>query len=397
VTTTTERARQMIRPPALRTGETATASRLELFFDLAYVLVVIELAATFLEDLTWHGFATLAALYVALWFSWVGFTLYANRFDTDDVIFRIAKLTATLAVAGCAASASAATTSFSTEFAASFLLGRVVLLLLHARAWRHVPEARPTLSIYLGATGISTMLWAVSLGFDGNARLALWAVAVVVDAAGPLAATWRGDRAPLHMEHLPERFGLFVILVLGEAVGGAATGVHDAKWAGTSVAVGIVGFVIAAALWWNYFDITASDSEEKLQDDDEHDEEPEGAEADERHDLFVYGHLPVSLGVVVAGVGIEDLVMHPSAPLPSPGGWTLAGGIALYLVGSALIVGGTRRSWRAVWPWPTAALPIVLLVALPEHNTALLLVGALAAVCVTLAVIGSLRSGPSER
>jgi low temperature requirement protein LtrA len=199
------------------------------------------------------------------------------------------------------------------------------------------------------------------------------------------------------MEHLPERFGLFVILVLGEAVGGAATGVHDAKWAGTSVAVGIVGFVIAAALWWNYFDITASDSEEKLQDDDEHDEEPEGAEADERHDLFVYGHLPVSLGVVVAGVGIEDLVMHPSAPLPSPGGWTLAGGIALYLVGSALIVGGTRRSWRAVWPWPTAALPIVLLVALPEHNTALLLVGALAAVCVTLAVIGSLRSGPSER
>jgi low temperature requirement protein LtrA len=397
VTTTTERARRLVRPPALRTGESATASRLELFFDLAYVLVVIELAATFLADLTWHGLATFTALFVALWFSWVGFTLYANRFDTDDVVFRIAKLTATLAVAGCAASASAATTSFSTAFAASFLLGRIVLLLLHARAWRHVPEARPTVSIYLGATGVSTVLWAVSLAVDGNARWALWAAAVAVDAAGPVVATWRGDRAPLHTEHLPERFGLFVILVLGEAVGGAATGVHDAKWAGTSVAVGVVGFVIAAALWWNYFDVTASHSEEELQEGDEHDEEPEGAESDERHDLFVYGHLPLALGVVMAGVGIEDLVVHPDAPLPSPGGWALAGAIALYLAGSALILGGTRSTWRAVWPWPTAALPLVLLVALPEHNTALLLVGALAVLCVALAVVGSLRSGPSER
>jgi low temperature requirement protein LtrA len=392
MTTTTDRLR-MIRPPALRTGESATASRLELFFDLAYVLVVIELAAPFLDDLTWHGLATFAALFGALWFSWVGFTLYANRFDTDDVVFRVAKLTATLGVAGCAASASAATTSFSTEFAASFLVGRVVLLLLHARAWRHVAEARSTVSIYLGATAVSTVLWAVSLGVEGNARFALWAAAVAVDALGPLVATWRGDRAPLHMEHLPERFGLFVILVLGEAVGGAATGVHDAKWAGASVAVGVAGFVIAAALWWNYFDVTASGSEEELQEGDDRDDEPEGAQADERHDLFVYGHLPLTLGVVVAGVGIEDLVLHPDAPLPSPGGWALAGAIALYLVGSALILGGTRRTWRAVWPWPTAALPLVLLVALFEHSSALLLVGALAAVCVALAVVGALRGG----
>ena len=97
------------RPPTLRTGEEATASRLELFFDLAYVLVVLELANAFYSDLSWRGLAVFVALYVALWFSWVGFTLYANRFDTDDVVFRIAKLAATASIAGCAASASAAT------------------------------------------------------------------------------------------------------------------------------------------------------------------------------------------------------------------------------------------------------------------------------------------------
>jgi hypothetical protein len=81
--------------------------------------------------------------------------------------------------------------------------------------------------------------------------------------------------------------------------------------------------------------------------------------------------------------------------MPSPGGWILAGGLALYLVGSALILGGTQRTWRAAWPWPTLALPVVLLVPLPPHHTALLLAGAQAAVCVALAVVGTVRREPT--
>lgn len=380
----------LIRPPTLRTGQEAGASKLELFFDLAYVLVVLELATTFLKDLTWSGLATFAALFVAIWLSWVGFTLYANRFDTDDVVYRVAKLVATLAVAGCAAAASGATTSFAVPFAASFLAGRLVLLLLHARAWRHVRDARPTIDVYLATTAISSILWAVSLAVDGPARYWLWAAAVAVDAVGPVVATWRRDQLPLHMEHLPERFGLLVILVLGEAVGGAATGVHDAKWSPLALAVGGAGFVVAAALWWIYFDTTAVSSAAKLQESDDHDAESEGAVADERHDLFVYGHLPLTLGIVMVGIGVEDLVLHPDAALPSPGGWTLAAGLALFLVGSAIILGGSRRSWRAIWPWPTVAVPFVAAAAAVGQDSELLFVGGLAALGLGLAVRGTL-------
>jgi low temperature requirement protein LtrA len=382
-----------IRPPTLRTGEDATASRLELFFDLAYVLVVLELANAFYKDLSWRGFLVFVALYVAMWFSWVGFTLYANRFDTDDVVYRIAKLAATASIAGCAASASGATGEFSTAFALSFLAGRVILLLLHLRAWRHVPEARPTIAVYLGFTAASTVLWAVSPAFDGWVRWGIWAAAVAMDALGPVMATRRQDRAPLHMEHLPERFGLFIILVLGEAVGGAATGVHDAKWAGPAVAVGLAGFVVAASLWWNYFDVTAGHSEEELQESDE-DDDAGGAVADERHDLFVYGHLPLSAGIVMAGVGIEDLVAHPFDVLPSDGGWTVAVGLALYVLGTGLILGGTHRTWRGVWPWPAAAVPVVLAAAAIPHRSALLLVGGLAVLTVAFTVYGVLRGDP---
>jgi low temperature requirement protein LtrA len=252
-----------------------------------------------------------------------------------------------------------------------------------------VPEARPTINVYLLTMSASSVLWTVSLTVGGPARFWMWGAAVAADAAGPVAATWRDNHLPLHMEHLPERFGLFVILVLGETVGGAATGVHDAKWAAAAVAVGIVGFVIAAAMWWTYFDTIAASSAASLQRRD--DETPNGHAADERHDLFVYGHLPLALGIVMAGVGIEDLVLHPAAALPSPGSWTLAAGLALFLVGSALILGGSRRSWRAIWPWPTVAIPIVLAVASVPHGHALFLVAAQALLILLLAVRGKPR------
>lgn len=94
-----------MRRPRLATGEEREASRLELFYDLAYVLVVAELAAAFLHDLTWSGAAVFAGLFITMWLAWVSTTLYANRFDTDDVVFRIAQFIGTAAIAGSAAAA----------------------------------------------------------------------------------------------------------------------------------------------------------------------------------------------------------------------------------------------------------------------------------------------------
>jgi hypothetical protein len=100
--------------------------------------------------------------------------------------------------------------------------------------------------------------------------------------------------------------------------------------------------------------------------------------------------------VVLAGVGIEELVLHPDEPLPSAYGWLLAGGIGLFLAGVAMIVGGTHRSWRAIWPWPLAAVPLVpVLAVLPISpllpGTALVLTGLYAVLLVGLAIVGTVR------
>ena len=389
----------LVRPPKLDLRRAGSASRLELFFDLAYVLVVLELAKGFTEDLTWHGFVVLAGLFVVIWFSWVGFTLYANRFDTDDVVFRLAKLAATGAIAGCAASASDAVGKYAVPFAASFLVGRVLLLFLYVRAWRHVPEARPTVRTYLFCTGIGVVSWAVSLGVPGDGRYWLWAAAAFVDVVGPVVATRRRDRLPLHIEHLPERFALLIILVLGEALGGVARGVLEAGWARGSLAVGLAGLVIACSMWWIYFDVASTRSAERLEraaDDpaagDTPTDEMETPASDERHTLFVYGHLPLAFGTVIVGVSLEDLVHHRDIV----GDWVFAAGLSTFLAGVALIVAGTARTWRAVWPWPVAFVPgVVVLAVLPIPN-ALTLTAVYAAVLVVLAVQGTLASRRSS-
>jgi low temperature requirement protein LtrA len=389
-----------VRPPRLHLGREGTASRLELFFDLAYVLVVLELAKVFYEDLTWHGAAVLAGLFVTIWFSWVGFTLYANRFDTDDVVFRIGKLIATGSIAGCAASASDAAGKLAVPFAACYLGSQLVLLALYLRAWRHVQEARPTVRVYLLTVGFSAALWAVSLVVPSPARYLLWAIAVLVSAAGPVLATLRSDKHPLHIEHLPERFALLVILVLGEAVGSAARGVHDASWVPISIGVGVLGFAVVAGIWWIYFDITAPSSARELQDVDEEGDGKSSSDAgdtdshvsDARHDLFVYGHLPLTFGIVLAGVGLEELVVHPDKAAPSVAGWVLASGLALFLSGVALVISGTTQTLRSIWPWPVAAIPIVLLGALVPFPASLLLTATYAVGILLLAAQGTRAS-----
>lgn len=385
-------AEPLVRPPSLHVGRSGSASRLELFFDLAYVLVVVELVSAFTEDVSWRSFAALTGLFVAIWFSWVGFTVYGNRFDTDDVVYRLGQLAGTLSIAGCAASASQAVGAYAVPFAVSFLVGRVVLLLLYVRARRHMPEARSTLDVYLATTGASTVAWAVSIGVDGNARYLIWAVAVVLGAVGPVLATLRRGGLPLHVEHLPERFALLVILVLGEAVGGAARGVHDMHWTALPIVLGVLGFVIAAGLWWIYFDTAADASTPRLEQSDEEADDPhsDGAAATDRHDAFVYGHLPLTLGIVLVGVGVEEQILHPD-DAPAYLDWLLAGGLLLFLTGIALVVGGTVRSWRSVWPWPLIGVPLVTALALIPHTSALVLVIGYAVLITAIAALGTHR------
>ena len=236
-------------------------------------------------------------------------------------------------------------------------------------------------------------MWAASIPATGVARYGLWAAAVLIDVAAPALATRNENDVPLHLEHLPDRFGLLVILVLGEAVGATVTGVHDVKWAPAAVPVAVLGFTTAAALWWNYFDVGAASSADDLQQrgQDEH-AGPSMSAADDvgaRHDLFIYGHLPLTLGIAIAGVGLEDLVVRPAESLPSAGSWALVLGVASFFAGAAIIVAGADHRWRTAFPWPAAAIPLVVGLGLIPEIAAVTAVALTAAVALAMAIAGT--------
>ena len=372
----------LVRPPSLTTEEDRTASRLELFFDLAFVLVVAELAGALREDVTLHGVAVFAGLFVTVWWAWVSSTLYANRFDHDDVVFRLYKLASMAAVIGMAASATEATGERIGLFAGCQVLLRAVLLLQYARVHRHVGAARTLARTYLVALAIGGLLWAVSIAVPAPVCFLLWGLAIAVEVVAPLRSTAASSEVPLHMEHLPERFALFVILVLGESVASVVHGVYEAKWTGEAVAVGAVSFVLAAALWWSHFDLAGAAAKRLLAD--------AGGERSVRaHDVYVFGQLPLVLALALIGAGIQLAVLQSSeGDVPLGTRLLLAGGVALYLLSVSARNTGMATSWRSGWWWPLVAAAVAALDVTLELP-AVVVMGALAAVMVAVIIVGT--------
>jgi low temperature requirement protein LtrA len=173
-------------------------------------------------------FARFAGLFVVIVWAWVLYALYANRFDSDDLIFRLAKSGAMLAIAALAINLHRvmAGDGGGAGFAAGYVVLRVLLIALYWRARHHVLGAGRRLSeIYIAGYSLTTGLWLVSIFVPAPFRYVLWGVAMLVDLAIPVRAWEVLKGRPVVISHLTERFGTFFIIVLGEAILGAVAGV----------------------------------------------------------------------------------------------------------------------------------------------------------------------------
>ena len=178
--------------PALRTAnghhrDERRASWLELFFDLAFVGAVGQLAGAFQSHPGLGALARFALLFTPIWWLWVQLTFYADRHETEDAAHRFSILVAILLCVALAASAPSALAGHTTGFVTAFACLRGLQLLLYARARRHLPATRPLYSCYLIWFSVGGGLWLASLTVSGSARYAFWGAALLTDAVGSLA------------------------------------------------------------------------------------------------------------------------------------------------------------------------------------------------------------------
>jgi low temperature requirement protein LtrA len=352
-------------PPRVRAEEPErTATRLELFFDLAFVVALGELALHFADDLDVGGWLWSIGTFGALWWVWAGFTVYANRFDSDDAVYRVCKLAAMAGVLGCAAALPTAEDGVPVSFVLCYAGTQLLLALLYLRAARHLEEAAPVAAVYLIGLVAGTALWLVALPFPPTARGWIGLAAVLLAASAPVLGRRRTAAVTLHLEHLPERVALLVILVLGEVTAACVLGLKEAHWTAASTVAAGLAFLLGAALWWLYFDTAGAATTTSLQDamdDDGEDADEDEEESTSAFDLYLYGQLPATLGLLIAGVGIEHAVAEAGKDaLPWATLLPLCAGVALYL----LALAGTQAALRAAASrdtlWPLAGAAAVL-------------------------------------
>ncbi|MBM0229640.1 low temperature requirement protein A [Micromonospora sp. ATA51] len=207
-------------------GAARRASWLELFFDLVFVVAVFRLGQLLLDDPSARGVLVFAGLMSTIWWLWFSFSYFADLFDDDRPPSRIVQLAAMLGVLALSASLPHWSAGDADRFAVAYGLLLAMLTATYGIVGRIDVEAREF--CWWNAAGflIGAVLWFCSLLVSVPARYFVWGVALVVNAAiaGPLAyAVVR--RAPTQKSHMPERFGLFTIVVLGDAVLAVANGI----------------------------------------------------------------------------------------------------------------------------------------------------------------------------
>ncbi|MGG8406723.1 low temperature requirement protein A [Streptomyces sp. 12297] len=336
--------------------EARHAGWLELFFDLVFVALAAQLSHELHGDPGLRDFAVFFALYFPPWWLWINLTVSANYFVDDSPRRRLLMLSAMLCLAVMAASVPGADDDRAAVYALGYAGTRLVLLGLWWPATRfpgarRVPRWRPL--AYCLASGL---LWAVSAAVPSPWRYAMWAVLLLAEMV--LLLTARGSGAPGRLDtgHLVERVGLFVIIVLGESVIALVTSA-DHAWTLRAGAVGVLGFVLLAALWWSYFDFGSTSAELMF-----------GAAGDRdayllARDVAGFLHYFVTAAVLCMAGGLATAVEEAGHDhLPRGAVWALAGGLALYHAAHACIALRFRRPVRsvAVWAVPGIAVPLLV-------------------------------------
>jgi low temperature requirement protein LtrA len=340
-------------PPRLRTAADEGdrhASWLELFFDLVFVVAITELAHQLVLDHTLAGFLRFAGLFVPVFVAWQGYSFYADRFDTDDLALRAAFFAAMLAIAAMSVLLDdVARGEHTAAFALAYATLRSLMLALYARAWRAVPEARPLIRLYGGGYAVGVAIWLVSLAVDPPLRYVVWGVAAALELSLPPLQVRMQQRVPTSASHVPERWALFTMIVIGESVVAIALETGGAEWRASTAAAAVLGFVVVVGVWWLYFD-----------------EQADVVLGGSRLSvlLYSYAHIPLLLGLAAMGAGVRLLIERGGAEHLGAGPATaLLGGVALFLAAivatrSVTVAGPRRRG--ATFNLGAAAIALVL-------------------------------------
>ncbi|WP_222863188.1 low temperature requirement protein A [Agromyces mariniharenae] len=284
--------------------EHRAATPLELLFDLTFVVAFSQAGAqtAHLLELGHWGPAIGGFLFAvfAIWWAWINYSWLASAYDNDDIFFRVATMVEMLGVLILALGLPTMFHSLDERahvdngvVVAGYVVMRVATIALWVRAAKHDPARRRTALTYVGFVSVTQLGWVALIFINLPLTPTVWftLLLIALELIGPYVAEHgREGGTPWHAHHIAERYGLLVIITLGEIILGtilAISAVIDEQdWSVEAVIVAFGGTALAFGLWWVYFTMPSGKVLARFR--------PRG---------FVWGYLHYFIFVALAGTG----------------------------------------------------------------------------------------------
>lgn len=272
-----------------------TIGWLELFYDLVYVATLIQIGNFLSDNLTLLGFGQFLVMLFVVWWSWGGETLYQNRYVADDIWHRLLVFGQIAGVATMGLSVSEAFGDLSTQFAIGYIIVRVLTILMYVRTYFSHPESQAYATRYMIGFAVGVVIWMIAI-FLPDFYWVAWLVAIIFEAlwwARPASDMEEVENWGPDTHHMLERFGIFTIIVLGEAFVKVLDDAQGTTLGIDQILFGMSALVVLYTLWWLYF----SDAADRLFD----------ITSNLKLSSWSWGHFFLATSLVAFGVAVKKL------------------------------------------------------------------------------------------
>lgn len=381
-------------------NEERHATWLELFYDLVFVVTISQLSHYLLHDVSLSNFFGFLFLFIPVWWSWIGTTFFATRFYSDDLGHRLLLLLQMGGAGAMAVNISGAFNNNFSGFALSYAFMRLILVIEYVRVFRAIKSsesANPLVKRYIIGFSIAAIIWLISAFVPlTEIRFALWIIGLIIDFATPISTSKLTSKFAPHISHLPERMGLFTLIVLGESIVGIVNGMTEQIWDVYSVIEASLGLCISFSLWWLYFDSTGRLPIQILRE--------KGRIS--LYLIWLYTHFPLVVAITAVGVGIRRLVSSEQhSVLSNSDLWLICGSVAISLISQSVLHlisidkdthDFTRRKKFAISRIVSAIVIISIPILLNNYGIPIIVASLITGVC-GFQIVFDLKSHPHHR
>ena len=316
-------------------GAEQHATPLELFYDLVFVFAITQVSHLLLDHLTWEGAGQALLALLVVWWAWNYTTWVTNELDPESIAVRVLLIGIMLASLLMAVAIPEAFGDRALLFAGSYVAIQVGrhLFLTFAAADAGTIERERALHILIWFTAAGVLWIAGALAEARRGRRCGWWPSRSTTAPRSSSTACRAGRGSaeawdVETSHFAERFQLFIIIALGESIVITGATMAELELTTARLAAFAIAFLGSAAMWWLYFNYVARIAQRRLE-----------LAADRTRlarDGYTYLHVVMVAGIIVAAVGDELVIAHPTEELPAAEVAAVVAGPALYLAAHAL-------------------------------------------------------------